>query len=340
MQRNWTSRRHRALQTVLSLLLVAAGAAWPAFACPGPPVPLQPVAPGVWLVPGADGDTTPDNRGALSNLLAVRDGRRLWLVGSGPSIAHARALDCQLQRVSGQRVTDVIAPWPRPELVLGQAGLVGARRWAHADVASAMRERCPRCIERLRLRLGTAASDLAEAVVALPDHLLQGDRGALGPLRWQRLQRSGTTAVTLWSLPRARLTTAHGLLWADGAPDLRDADTVHLERAWQRLAASVPDGEHWLPEQGPLQPATAPAEHLHYLQALRAAVDAAQARGAPESDPAPALPGVSDVVNRSLRHQLNWQHVWREAEARWMAASAASETGTETQRGVFQRSLR
>lgn len=319
MRRNWTSRVQ---QAVIGALLLA-GQAWAATVCPGPAIQIEAVAPGVWLVPGASGDTTADNRGAISNLLAVREGRRLWLVGSGPSIAYARALNCQLQRASGRRVTDVIAPWPRPELVLGQAGLVGARRWAHEDVAGAMRERCPRCIERLRLRLGAAATDLADAAIALPDHRLQGDRGTLGPLRWQRLQRSGDTSVTLWSLPRAHLRTAHGLLWADGAPDLRDTDTAYLERAWQQLAAATTDGVQWVPEQGPVLPSTAAAAHLHYLQALRSAIDDAQAGGARESDPAPALPGVSDVVNQSLRHQLNWQHVWREAEARWMAAPLA-----------------
>jgi hypothetical protein len=349
MQRNWTFRLPRLGQArpswrLLSLLLLLAGQAWPARACPGPAMRIQPVAPGVWLVPGADGDTTPGNQGAISNLLAVRDGRRLWLVGSGPTAVYAQAVRCHLQRVSGRRVTDVIAPWARPELVLGQAGLAGARRWAHTDVADAMRERCPRCLERLRLRLGSAASALAGTAVALPDHLLQGDHGRLGPLRWQRLQRAGTTAVTLWSVPRAHLTTAHGLLWADGAPDLRDADTAQLEQAWRQLAASARGGEHWLPEQGPVQAAAAPAVHLHYLQALQSTIDAAQNRGTPESDPAPALPGVSDVVNRSARHQLNWQHVWREAEARWMmetpAAPATGESDTGAQRGVFQRSLR
>jgi hypothetical protein len=66
-----------------------------------------------------------------------------------------------------------------------------------------------------------------------------------------------------------------------------------------------------------VQPTTAPSEHRHYLATLRRAIDEAQARGTPESDPAPALPGMSEAVNRSARHQLNWQHAWREAEARW-----------------------
>jgi hypothetical protein len=299
------------------LALLATGAA--VAACPGPAMEVVPLAPGVWLVPGAQGDTSPANRGAISNLLAVRDGPRLWLVGSGPSVAYARSLDCRLRHTTGQRVTDVVAPWPRPELVLGQAGLPHARRWAHEEVADAMQARCPRCADRLRLRLDTAAADLGAAPIALPTHRLHGDHGTLGPLRWQRLSRSGETAVTRWSLPRAGLHTAHGLLWAEGAPDLRDAESAHLERAWQQLAASVGAGERWVPEQGGLLPADAPTEHLRYLHALRTAIDAAQSQGTPESDPAPALPGVSAVVNQSARHPLNWQHAWREAEARWMA---------------------
>lgn len=285
--------------------------------CAGPPIELRPVATNVWMAPGADGDSTPDNRGAISNLLAVRDGRRLWLIGSGPSAVYARALNCHLQRVAGRRVTDVIAPWPRPELVLGQAGLAGARRWAHEDVARAMQERCPRCVERLRLRLGSAATDLGGNPIALPTHRLHGDHGTLGPLRWWRLRRSADTSVTVWSVPRARLTTAHGLLWAEGAPDLRDAESGHLREAWQQLGALAVEGDRWLPEQGPMLDRPAPLAHLAYLAALQAAVEAAQNRGTPESDPAPALPGVPAAFSQGLRHQLDWQHVWREVEAGW-----------------------
>lgn len=284
--------------------------------CAGPPIELRPVARNVWMVPGADGDSTPDNRGAISNLLAVRDGRRLWLIGSGPSAVYARALNCHLQRGTGRRVTDVIAPWPRPELVLGQAGLAGARRWAHEDVAHAMQERCPRCVERLRLRLGSAANDLGANPIALPTRLLHGEHGTLGPLRWWRLRRSADTSVTVWSVPRARLTTAHGLLWAEGAPDLRDAESGHLDEAWQQLEA-LGETARWLPEQGPLLDGSAPRQHRAYLQALRTAVEQAQDRGAPESDPAPKLAGVEDQFGQGQRHALNWQHVWREAEKRW-----------------------
>lgn len=321
MHRNRTTSRHRPTRsTRLSQWVAAAvlaGLGGVAVAgCSGPAVTLRPVAAGVWVVQGAEGDSTADNRGAVSNLLAVRDGRRLWLIGSGPSVAYARALNCHLQRVSGRRVTDVIAPWPRPELVLGQAGLTGVRRWAHGEVADAMQGRCPRCIERLRQRLGSAADDLGTAPIVLPTHRLRGDHGTLGPLRWWRLTRSGDTSVTVWSLPRAHLVTAHGLLWGEGAPDLRDAGTGHLDAAWRQLEALGGTGR-WLPEQGPLLDGSAPRQHRAYLQALRTAVEQAQDRGAPESDPAPVLDGVAEGFHRGGRHALNWQHVWREVERRW-----------------------
>ena len=91
-----------------------------ALPCPGPALRIEAVAPGVWWIPGAAGEANATNRGAISNALAVRDGPRLWLLGSGPSAAHGRALGCRLQRLTGRPVSDVIAPWARPELVLGQ----------------------------------------------------------------------------------------------------------------------------------------------------------------------------------------------------------------------------
>lgn len=316
MQRKWTAVAWAVAWVVLGLagLVPHAAAACRTW---GLPITLERLAPGVWRVPGADGDAGADNRGVISNLLAVRDGRRLWLIGSGPSAPYAQALACRLRQVAGQPVTDVIAPWPRPELVLGQAGLVGVRRWAHEDVARAMQERCPRCVERLRQRLGPVGRDLGAGPVALPDRLLRGEHGTLGPLRWWRLQRSADTAVTVWSLPRARLLTAHGLLWADGAPDLRDADSAHMEASWASLQSLASAGDRWLPEQGQLLDHTAPAQHQAYLQALRTAVEQAQERGALETDPAPALPGVEATFFQGGRHALNWQRLWREVEQAW-----------------------
>lgn len=299
-------------------------------ACPAPVIRLQPLGASVWWIEGAAGDTSERHRGAISNLLVVADGRRTWLLGSGPSARYGRALACQVRAQLGRRVTDVIAPWPRPELVLGQAGLGAVRRWAHADVAGTMKERCPRCVERLRARLGAAASDLGAQPIVLPDRLLHGTHGTLGPWHWWRLERTPGTPVTVWRLSGRPLWSAPGLLWADDAPDLRDASLPALQAATERLQAlAAPDGTlaRWLPEQGPLQDAGAPTRHLRYWAALQQAVQTAYERGDTGSEPAAALPGANPAepaVPLGLRHQLNWQHVWRSTEDAELAPSAAA----------------
>jgi len=318
----WRQPLAAALGTATLALTLGLGAPRSAQAtpCPGPALRIEAVAPGVWWIPGAAGDADATNRGAISNLLAVRDGRRLWLLGSGPSPGWGRALRCQLRRRSGLTVTDVIAPWSRPELVLGQTGLRAPRHWAHADVIAAMRARCAHCIERLRLRLGEAAADLDGVQAAIPTQALQGDSGRLGPWRWWRLARSPDTAVTVWALPRAGLIAAHGLLWSDGVPDLRDATLAEFSDALQALAGlETETTRRWLPEQGPWLAPGAPARERDYIEALRRAARAAVDDAALETDPPPALPvrwpQANSDLGRDLRHGLNWQRAWREAEA-------------------------
>ena len=308
---------------------------------PGTEPALQAIGPQTWWLAGAAGDSNEDNRGLISNLLIAADGDRLWLIGSGPSAAQGRALQQRLLCQLGRAATDVISPWPRPELVLGQAGMPAARSWAHADVAAAMAQRCAHCVERLSARLGRHADELGEPAIRLPDQLLHGDEGRLGPFRWWRLARGGDTPVTVWWHPASGVFTAHGLLWKDGAPDLRDTRIADLQTATEALQA-LSDRQvlpydrmaRWLPEQGALAEISAPGEHLRYWAALAAAVAQAQADGRPETDPAPDLAGIDPALTRSPRHALNWQRAWRQAE------ESGFDATTPDQPGVFQRSLR
>jgi len=332
------------------LTLVAPLAVADCVGLPQPLQPLQPLAPGVWWLPSAVGDSSADNRGLVSNLVLVRQGQgaaaRLWAVGSGPSPAMGRALACQVQRQLGGRVTDVISPWARPELVLGVAGLRQAqapqpsgqppgqptppqpalRHWAHASVAAAMAVQCPHCVERMRLRLGPAAADLGADPISLPDHLLQGEQGQLGPFAWWRLPRSDGRWLTVWRLGlpgQPVLWLAPGLLQGEGPPDGRDADLAMLQHASQRLVAlAAADGATavFIGEQGPLLAAEAPAQHAAYWAGLLATAEAAVLRGDDELAPAPAWPGLPPAWASQLWHALNWQRAWRQVEAAVLAA--------------------
>lgn len=273
-------------------------------------------ASGVLWVRAARGDANAVNRGRVSNLLVVRDGTRIWLVGSGSSRVFARALACVVRRDLGHPISDVISPWPRPELVLGAAAIPGARHWAHTDVARALRTQCTRCIARLRQRLGAGARDLgADAgIVRAPTHLLRGEQGALGPFDWWRVERASGVPLTLWRVRTAGIVTAHGVLWAGDVPDLRDSTIASMQAATLRLQAIAADARWVVGEQGAPTVPQEVEQHLAYWAALEAAVRHHQAQALEETLVPRELPGVDALRLRSAAHALNWQRAWRQAE--------------------------
>jgi len=299
--------------------------------CPGPVLRFERLAPGLWLVPGFSGEADAQNRGQVSNLVLARQAGRLWALGSGPTPVFGRALACQAQQRLGLPLTEVISPWARPELVLGVTGVAQAaaaqglvlRHWALAEVAGAMAEQCPRCVERLSQRLQGAADDLGAAPISPPDERLQGTHGRLGPFRWWRLPRSETGWVTVWRAQAVPLWVAPGVLDNSGPPDGRDADLALLQHTSLQLAGlAAADGAaaRFVGEQGPVMDSAAPVRHAAYWAALLAAVAAAIERGDDESAPASALAGFPAAWARHPWHSFNWQRAWRQVELQVLAA--------------------
>lgn len=310
--------RRSGVLPALMLGLALASAPGGAAAAEGPcePLPLQALAPGLWLVPAPSVDGDEANRGQGSHLLLARDGARLWAVGSGPTPAFGRRLRCTAQRRLGQAPTDLLVPWARAELALGGQGLAAQRSWAHAQVAAAMAEQCAHCVDRLRQRLGAAAADLGDDPVSLPRRLLHGPSGRLGPFDWWVLPRAPDRVVTVLRHRASGVMSAHGLLWGDGPPDARDADLALLRQALQQLARLAPAATRWVGEGGPLLDAAGVAAQAGYLQALDAAVRPAVAAG-DLGQQAPVLPGHA-ADSAHARHALNWQRAWRQAEDDWL----------------------
>jgi hypothetical protein len=287
-----------------------------AAACPEvPAIRFMPLGDGIWWVPAADGESNDANRGFVSNLLIARDGQRLWLVGSGPSPVFGQALACRARQHFGRAVTDIVNPWARAELVLGNAGFPGVRVWAHRQVATAMAEQCAHCVERLHQRLGLAAADLGDQPARLPTLLIDGSRGRLGPFDWWALPRSEGRVVTVWRHRASGVTSAHGLLWFDGPPDGRDSDLQTMAASTLSLANLPAAGTRWVGEQGPPGPASAPVLQAAYWAAV---LDAA-ARGVAAGEVLSAQPGLTgwpEALVGHPRHLLNWQRAWRQAEDR------------------------
>lgn len=306
--------RLRGQGLLLGLLLLATLLALPtAQARPTcQPLPMQTLAPGLWLLPAEGSESDAANRGHSSHLLLARDGARLWAVGTGPTPAFGRRLRCTALARLGRVPTDALVPWAHAELALGARGLAAARLWAHDQVASAMAEQCPTCVDRLRQRLGDAAIDLGDQPVPVPTRRLQGASGRIGPFDWWVLPRAQGRVVTVLRHRASGVSMAHGLLWGDGPPDARDADLALLQAALQQLVALGQAHTRWVGESGPLLQATGVAAQAGYLRSLRqAAADGVQ-QGQLEPPP-PPLAGADHP-----RHALNWQRAWRQAEDAWL----------------------
>jgi hypothetical protein len=314
------ARAFGAWRFFFGLALLAFTVSLRAEPCSGPSLQFEALAPGLWLIPSQRGDANAANRGHVSNILLALDEKRVWLVGSGPTPTFARALACQVKQRFARRVTDVVSAWPRPEAVLGSSGLTGVRSWAQAEVAAAMRERCAHCVARLRERLGDAASDLGTDPVRVPDHLLHGTTGRLGPWRWWLSSRGKGYPVTVWQFGATPLRFAPGLLWGEGAPDGRDADIETIARSTRKLArlpARVKHAPgpamHWLGEQGGVLGTDAPERAARYWEGVLAAVAQAQARGDLDAAAPPPLAALQRYADDPL-HALNWQRAWLQSE--------------------------
>ena len=285
--------------------------------CGGPELQFVQLAPDLWWIPAGPGGANAANQGHVSNLLVAVQAQRIWLLGSGPAPAFGQTLACRVRQHWGRPVTDVISPWPHPEAVLGVAGMGAVRHWAHAEVATAMKQRCPFCVARLREQLGQPTglhNGLDSEAVRLPQRLLHGPQGRLGPWRWWQLSRGPGAPVTVWQWGDAAVRSAPGLLWADGAPDARDADVRALARATYALAAlagSPAAPVLWLGEQGPPSNELL-TRHQRYWDDLLREVQALQLRGALETA-APVAPAL--LPANDARHALNWQRAWRQLEA-------------------------
>lgn len=285
-------------------------------------LPLVPLGAGLWWVPAAGADSDAANRGHAAHVLLARQGGRLWALGAGPTPAWGARLACTARRQLGRAVDDVVVPWAQAELALGLRGVGAARSWAHAQVADAMHEQCPHCVDRLRQRLGPAAADLGDDPAQQPARRFTGAQGRLGPFDWWALPRSADRVATVWRHRASGVTFAPGLLWGDGPPDLRDTDVALFARSLQALLAGLPPATRWVGQTGALLDAAQLRAQLAYVQALQAA--AVQALEAGQlSAAAPALSASADVLPApgvAERHALNWQRVWRQAEDDWLRA--------------------
>jgi hypothetical protein len=289
----------------------------------------------VWRVPCAEeGDAGPANGGRVAQLVLARGaGGAWWAIGAGPTPASGGELRRAVRDRLGGDVADIVVTRAAAELALGSRAFDGARVWALRAVAERMAGQCARCVARMRSALGDATS-LDDSAIRLPDRIV--DRaphrdmpapraGRLGPWHWRALERAAGQPVLVLRHVRHPVVVAQGLVWADALPDLRDTELARMLAAWTELRAWA-RGCVVLGEQGAPCGVDAIEAHLRYGETLQRDVAARLRAGEPEAaaleriEPPKGTARPLDIV----RHTLNRQRAWREAEERWFAERSTS----------------
>jgi cyclase len=265
----------RRLRSLIGLVLLLSGGAAAGGMQP------QPLAPGVYYVPGALGDPAPANGGRVSNLGIIAGPEGAIVVGTGTSLAEGEALIAAAERVTGRPVVLAVNPYAAPDQVLGNGAFVrrGIPVLAHEETDRFLVANCTRCIERLAEQLGTAA--LAGTEAERPTRLISGSASITAGGRRLELVYPGPAHQRgdLMVIDRVSGVVFAGALASFGqVPDLHNGDPEGWLRALDQLANS--GAKTLVPAHGPPGDPRRVQEVRAYLLALREAVGRAYDSGA------------------------------------------------------------
>lgn len=258
------------------LLASTSASAEPAAA----PLPVEEIAPGVYLHVGAHEEATPENLGGFANVGFIVGDEAVAVIESGGSTAHGRRLRAAVESTTDLPIRYVIVTHMHPDHSLGSAAFKdsGATLVGHHKLPRALAARAGHYLAALDERIGAAAA----GTEAIAPTLLVEDRLALD-LGGRQLQLTAhATAHTDNDL--TVLDPASGTLWT--------GDLLFIERlpaidgslkGWLEVMAELRaiEAARVVPGHGPLRDdwPQAMADQQRYLESLLTEIRAVIARG-------------------------------------------------------------
>jgi glyoxylase-like metal-dependent hydrolase (beta-lactamase superfamily II) len=185
------------------------------------------VAPGVYLVRGADGPLSPDNRGRVGNTGFIVGPQGVLAIDSGTSYRHGQQLLQTIARVTDKPVRALVITHTRQEFLFGATAFRerGIPIYMQQRAARLMAARCERCLRTLKEQLGE--DEMQGSAVIRVDHEFLNTQplGVAG--RAVRLlhygHSSGPGDVAVFD-ETSGVLFAGGLLDQGHIPDVQDSD--------------------------------------------------------------------------------------------------------------------
>jgi glyoxylase-like metal-dependent hydrolase (beta-lactamase superfamily II) len=258
------------------------------------------VAPGVYLLPGSEGELAPDNRGRTGNLGVIVGERGVLVIDSGVSRRQGQVLMAEVSRISTQPLRALLLTHVRQEFVFGAAAFhdAGIPVRMHPAAARLMAGRCEGCLKTLQRVLGP--DEMEGTRVGQPDRLPEAPQPevALGQALSTAIGRpltllafgpgghsSGPGDLAVLDEPTGTLF-AGGLLDAHSIPDVQDADFTGWRSGLDELER-LPL-QRIVPGHGPVSPPALIGSNRRYLAQLEARTAALLQAGTALSDVADA----------------------------------------------------
>ena len=241
----------------------------------------QPLADGVYWLPGSGGVADAHNGGRIGNAGFIVGPLGVLAIDTGTSLAHGRALLAAIHRVTAQPVRGVLISHTRPEFLFGGNAYreQGIPVQMHRRTAQLMGSRCETCLKALLQQVGATAmqgTTMYLADVVFDDALLLQTIGRPVQVLWQG-HSSGPGDIAVLDVTSGVLF-AGGLLDAGRIPDIQDSDLP----GWQRMLTSLQalNLTQVVPGHGPASPPALVGTVMRYLDQLSARAQALVAEGA------------------------------------------------------------
>ncbi|WP_051377884.1 MBL fold metallo-hydrolase [Derxia gummosa] len=298
----------------------------PAFAPAPVELRAEPVAAGVWVLRGIDGEATAANRGWVANIGVIVGPSGVVLVDTGTSRAQVEAALAAVARLSPLPVVMAVVTHQAPEFVFGAGALRerGIPLVTHARAAELIGQRCETCLNKLRDALGMR--EMSDTEVTVPERTIAGDATITVGGREIELidlsQSRGTGDIAV--LDRATgVLFAAGLASAGRLPELRDGEIDGWLAALGRLGARQPPVV--VPGFGPPGGVERLTDTARYLTGLDSAVRAALALDTSLVQAMNGAVTVSGFESWAGQTTIGAQNL----QKRWMALEAAAADGPE-----------
>lgn len=284
-------------------------------AAPAYRLAAQAVAPGVWVVRGADAGIAMANGGAIANIGIIATNAGAVLIDAGPSHRYGTALAALARRLTGTPVARVYLTHLHPDHSFGTAAFPADRVAATRSVAAAVAGDAAGFSAGLYRLLGDWMRGTEVPAPLLP--VAEG-RVMIGGRSLRLLPLAGHSASDLAVLDETSGTLFAGdLVFHNRAPATPHADLARWSRALDTLAGL--GHARVVPGHGPVDvtPGTAIAQTRDWLDWLAAALADAMERGLSmvEAGELPIPPRFAGLAVARMELQRSVSHFWPALEA-------------------------